>query len=260
MTRVLLSHARLRGSVATAAVAFALLPLLLAACGSSTNHGSTSLPPSAAVGYWRSPADLTTSKLVCIRLIQGHYFLWLPPVTARAPLVVGGNRLIRHNYLHGNEIEREAFWPRPDGTLALVVYLPKEGGGFTRSPVLIFTKATGSEAKLAAELHGRLAEPTIDKQMTILMNAVRKWARQHGGIFPPRAALLPGGAFWKWKGAPHLTNAVTGGPMVLGSGAGNFDYSSTGNFSGSWSYSIAVHRGYGLSDGLSDYIRRESQP
>ena len=35
-----------------------------------------------------------------------------------------------------------------------------------------------------------------------------------------------------WEGAPTLRNAVTGGPMELGPGPGNFDYTvtSTGNY------------------------------
>jgi hypothetical protein len=61
------------------------------------------------------------------------------------------------------------------------------------------------------------------------VNALEDWAGKHDG-YPPRSALLPGGAFWTWKGAPHLTNAITGGPMVLGSGAGNFDYRTYGTW------------------------------
>jgi len=155
---------------------------------------------------------------------------------------------VRHHYQDGNEIEREVYWARPDGTLALVAYLPAEGGRLTALPVLAFTKATGRAAQLAAELHGRLAEPTIEKQVGILLKAVGDWASQHGRLLP-RAALRPGGAFWAWKGAPHLTNAISGGPMALGSQPGNFDYSTTGNYlSGDWSSSISGHLGYGLPD------------
>jgi hypothetical protein len=68
------------------------------------------------------------------------------------------------------------------------------------------------------------------------MNALGNWAERHGG-YPPREALLPGDAFWKCRGAPHLTNAVTGGPMVLGSGDGNFDYTTDGK----WRYSVEGH-------------------
>jgi len=202
------------------------------------------------VGYWRSPADLKPSKLVCIRLIEGRYFLWWTPTSARASLVVEGNRLVRHHYYpNGQEMEREVFWARPGGTLAFTFYLhPSDTTSPSPTPPIVnFTKATGTAAQLAAELRGRFAVPTIEKQVGILVNALGDWASRHGG-FPPRAALLPGGAFWKWKGAPHLTNAVSGGPMVLGSGAGNFDYTSTGNFSGSYSYSISGHLPYGLGE------------
>ena len=156
--------------------------------------------------------------------------------------MVEGNRLVRRDY------DREVFWATRDGKLALAVGLPREGGGFAMMPVVIFTKATGSAAELAAEFQGRLAEPTIQRQVTVLMEAVGEWAVQHGGSFPPRAALRSGGAFWRWKDAPRLMNAITGGPMVLGSEAGNFDFTSTGSFRDTFSYSISVHRGYGLPD------------
>ena len=197
------------------------------------------------MGYWRSPKDprFPWPMLVCIRQIDGRYYVWLPPHSPHALLVVHGNRLIRHHYAHGREIEREEFWARSDGTLAFRSRLPEKGGGFISVPFATFTRATGSATQLAAELRARFAEPIIDRQVNTLANALAGWANKHDSL-PPRAALLPGGAFWRWSGAPHLTNAITGGPMVLGSAAGDFDYTKTGR----WSYHLAGHLGYGQPD------------
>jgi len=227
------------------AVGIGVLVLGLTGCASSTPspNPTATLPPSDAVGYWRSPATLHTFQLVYIRQIQDRYFMWTPPSSPHAPLVVEGNRLVRHRDRHGSEIERETFWARRDGTLAFIGSLAKEGGGFATTPVWVFTRAKGSREQLAAELRGRFAEPTIDRQADRLVKALALWANRHDS-FPPRSALLPGGAFWSWRGAPHLTNAITGGPMVLGSGAGNFDYTTTGRRS----YTLSAHRGYGQPD------------
>ena len=254
MTRVPLSRSCLRWLVGTAA-ALTLLALVLAGCASSTpsaNDTSAPLPPSAAVGYWRAPASVQLSKLVCIRLTQGHYVLWAPPMTLGGlPLVVEGNHLVFHIHQNGKETERWVFWARPGGALAWADYL-RQGSGttvhFRMLPMILsFTKASGSAASLAAELRGREAEPTIQKQVNVLVNALYDWHRRYGD-FPLRSALLPGGAFWRWKGAPHLTNAVTGGPMVLGSGAGNFDYRTYGT----WLVSGHLYGG-GESTGGSTY-------
>lgn len=240
---------RLQGLSCGALVSLALLVLLLAGCGRSTpstNPSSAPLPPSAAVGYWRSPPDFNGpfSYLVCIRLIQGRYFLWLPPATSRALLTVEGNRLVRHIYHGGTETEREVFWARPGNRLAVADYVPVQSGTTVKLGMVgigNFTKATGSAASLAVELHGRFANGTIEEQVQTLMNAIARWVNQHGGYPPPRAVLLPGGAFWKWHGAPHLTNAFTGGPMVLGSGVGNFDYRTTSG--GNWYLSGHLYGG-----------------
>jgi hypothetical protein len=223
-------------------VALALLVLLPAACGSSKPSASatpTPHSPHAALGYWRPTGAVQYPQLVCIRLIQGQYFLWAPPIV-RVPLTVEGNRLIHHIYENGKETGYSALWVRPDGRLAWASYVSAGSGSSAHFRMLPavgnFTRATGSDAQLAAELRGRSTQSTIEKQVHVLVDALGKWAGQHGG-YPPRAALLPGGVFWKWPGAPHLTNAVTGGPMVLGSGAGNFDYTRTGR----WSYSVSGH-------------------
>jgi hypothetical protein len=122
------------------------------------------------------------------------------------------------------------FWARPDGRLAVLAYprISPPGSALPTPapPIVAFTKATGSATQLAAELQGRNAEPTIQGRVNRLVEALEEWQYRHGR-YPPRAALLPGGAFWKWKGAPHLTNAISGGPMVLGDGVGNFDYTTT---------------------------------
>jgi len=225
----------------TTAAALVLLVLLLASCGSSTPSGNTSvpLPPGAAVGYWRPATDVEWPRLVCIRRIDGRYYLWLPSGVVRAPLVVEGNRLVHHIYADGKEISRSRLWVKPDGRLAFASFRRESSGTtvtFRLDGILHLTKATGSAAQLAAELHAWNASETTEKQVSILAKALGKWAEQHGG-YPPREALLPGGAFWTWRGAPRLTNAVTGQPMVLGSGPGSLDYTSTGR----WNWSVTGH-------------------
>ena len=163
-------------------------------------------------------------------------------------MVVVGNRLIRHHYEHCREIEREEFGARSDGTLAVLGRLPKEGGGFTTPPVAIFTKEAGSDAQLATELRSLFAETTMGRQAESLLHAIFMWANQHSGALPQPRHLLPSGAFWDWEGAPRLTNAVSGGPMVLGDEPGNFDYASSGNVKSSYRVSISIHRGYGFPD------------
>ena len=62
---------------------------------------------------------------------------------------------------------------------------------------------------------------------------------------------MPGGAFWKWNGAPHLKNALTGGPMVLGDAAGDFSY--TASNSGGHSWKITVHLYGGFTNSQSEW-------
>jgi len=95
---------------------------------------------------------------------------------------------------------------------------------------------------MALELRGRLAEPTLRMRLTVLRNALGEYAVQRGG-YPPREALAPGGAFWRWRSAPRLTNPVSGKPVVLGEGPGNFDYAPKGT----WGYSLRLHL-YGGDD------------
>ncbi|NLT91532.1 MAG: hypothetical protein GXY02_00215 [Actinobacteria bacterium] len=244
-----LSCRRWVAAAAAAVAGVVLLALTTGGCGSSpADSGTASPPPSAAVGYWRSPADRQPPKLIRIHEAEGRYFLWWPPRSARAAMVVEGDRLVRHHYQGGREIEREEFWAKPDGTLAFLGRLPKEGGGFTTPDVVVFTKATGGEAELDAQLRALFAEPTMDQQAETLLHSVFKWARGHGGAFPPRADLLPGGVFWSWRGAPRLRNAVTGAPLALGSGPGDFEYAASGDLNGSYECTISMHLGPGFPD------------
>jgi hypothetical protein len=93
-------------------------------------------------------------KLVCIRRIDGRYFLWMPPWAVRMPLAVEGNRLVEHDYQNGHESHRSVLWARRGGKLVLADCMPGDAG-LQRIATFTFKKAAGSDAQLAAELHGR---------------------------------------------------------------------------------------------------------
>jgi hypothetical protein len=200
------------------------------------------------VGYWRpanpSP-DYQGPHLLRIHLAGDHFVLDFPPVVISSPMVVSGDRLFLHMFQNGKEIDRWAFWLSRGGKKLFVGdYF---GPPFKAKPqfVMAFKPATGQVAALATELHGWAANWTIQQQVSTLMNApfFRTYYSRFGR-YPPRSALLLGGAFWKSKHAPHLTNAVTGQPMRLGKGPGNFDYTTNATGSG---YRISVHL-YGGGD------------
>jgi hypothetical protein len=190
--------------------------------------------PSGLLGYWRGPASMGSEPLgphvILIRRVEGRYLLRAPLLGWDTPLAVQGEGLVlRIPLTH----ERFVFSLGSGRQLLLADYIRTTTG----KPITVaFTSARGSSAALAAELHGWYANTTMPLQADTLVKALGKWWQLHHR-YPPPSALLPGGTFWSWSGAPHLTNAVTGGSMRLGPGAGNFDYS-TGGVSG---YRVTIH-------------------
>jgi len=213
---------------------------LLAGCTARDSQSG----PSRLLGYWRAPASMPKEgfgpHLILIRRQGAAYTLWAPQVGWGAPLEVHGNRLV---FRHPQSGERLVF-SRSGRGLTLADYMR----GARKPATVVFTPAQGSPTALAAELHGWQANSQMPGQADALVTALDRWWDLHHR-YPSRSALLPGGSFWRWPGAPHLTNAVTGGPMRLGSGAGNFDYS-TGGVS---DYSVMVHLFGGGDTGQSGF-------
>ena len=123
---------------------------------------------------------------------------------------------------------------------------------FTGKPamVLILKRAAGPSLQLAAELRGWTANVAINDDLDALAQAIEQYRRRFGG-YPTRASLMPGGAFWKWKEAPHLKNALTGWPMILRNAAGDFSYATSNN--GGTSYKITVHLYGGFVNSQSEW-------
>jgi hypothetical protein len=230
-----------RGGFPLCLLALALALSFVVGCAGKTAG------PSGLVGYWRGPASLAHEPfgphLILIRRVEGHYLLRAPMLGWDVALTVQGNRLVLR---HTGSAEYVVFSQRPGHELALADYY--RGAAPKPVPTLIFTPANGSSAALAAELHGWHANATMPLQSDTLVNALGKWWQLHHR-YPARSALLPGGSFWRWSGAPHLTNAVTGGAMRLGPGPGNFGYS-TGGVS---RYSVTVHFYGGGDTGQSGF-------
>jgi hypothetical protein len=196
-------------------------------------HGDSPPGPDGLLGYWRAPAttrnEPLSPHLILIRRTEGRYVLWAPQLGWGAPLEVHDSWLVlRYPRFH----ERFVFSQTSERRMALAVYM----GGAQKPVVLRFAQAQGSSSALAAELHGWQANSEMPGQVDTLVKALGEWWQTHHR-YPPRSALLPHGDFWRWSGAPHLSNAVTGGAMRLGPGAGNFDYS-TGGVS---RFSVKVH-------------------
>ena len=218
----------------------AIAALLLAGCGAT--KASVSVSPSAAAtsafaGYWRSDnGGAAAVELLRIRRAGDRFALDMCSLPRPAPLRIEGDRLVYHEFWKNKELWRYVLSMKQGGDgLALSIL---QGPDFQAKQDITatFTRASGSDAELATEMRSWAANVTIAGQVSALSNAVSVWANKRGR-FPPRQALLPGGAFWKWHRAPRLTNAITGGPMILGGGPGNFDYTTNGGDN----YSISGH-------------------
>lgn len=202
--------------------------------------------PSGLLGYWRGAASLGNEPLgphlILIRRVEGRYLLRAPMLGWDVPLAVQGKGLV----LRVPRFQERFVFSLGSGQyLLLADYIATTTG---KPITMTFTPAHGASAALAAELHGWYANAAMPLQGDTLVKALGKWWQLHHR-YPARSALLPGGAFWRWSGAPHLTNAVTGDPLRLGPGPGNFDYS-TGGVS---RYSVKVHFYGGGDTGQSGF-------
>lgn len=238
-----------------ALVALLVLAGSLAGCV-STHESHPSSKGQGLLGYWRwsQAKDWTQPHLVYIHRVGNRYVLEAPPmILSRGPLPVEKGRLVLHFMgvkpgpkgspvpTH-RESERVSFYLIDGGReLAWADYTQAP---FTGKPtfVLVLKRATGSSRELAEEVRGWAANVAINHNLDVLALAIE----QHAGSshqFPTRASMLPGGGFWKWKGAPHLRNPLTGGPMVLGSAPGDFSYTSSNTGGHSWKLTAHLYGG-----------------
>jgi len=207
------------------------------------------------LGYWRWPGAKAAYQphLFYIHRVGAGYVLEAPPMmvaTQAVPLENG--RLVFHfmqtkrepnGSLVTTRRESERWWLYLIDGGRRLVWADSIRAPFTDKTALALTleRATGSPKQLASELRGWQANVAINNDLDMLAQAVKGYP---GTPYPTRASLLPGGAFWKWKGAPHLRNALTGGPMVLGDAVGDFSYTASNKNGHSWKLTVHLYGGF----------------
>ena len=242
-------------------VALLVLAGSLAGCaGGQASHSSSE--GQGLLGYWRwtGAKDQAQPHLVYIYRVGNRYVLQAPPmIVSTSPVPLESGRLVLHfmgvkpgpngsPVSTHHESSRFSFYLTDGGQeLAWADYMQAP---FTGKPAMVLTlkRATGSSQQLAAELRGWTANVAINDDLDALAQAIEQYP---GASYPTRASMLPGGAFWKWKGAPHLKNALAGGPMVLGNAAGDFSYTTSNK--GGTSYKITVHLYGGFVNSESEW-------
>jgi hypothetical protein len=209
------------------------------------------------LGYWRwsQAKEQLQPHLFYIHRVGNRYVLQAPPmIPPTRPLPLENGRLVLHFMqtkpgpngsvvTTHHESSRFSFYVIDGGReLAFAYYMRAP---FTGKPamVLILKRAAGSSQQLAAELRGWTANVAINNDLDALAQAIEQYSGRFGR-YPNRASLLPDGSFWKWKGAPHLRNALTGGPMVLGDAAGDFSYTTSNKHGTSWKITVHLYGGF----------------
>jgi hypothetical protein len=207
------------------------------------------------LGYWRwsQAKEQYNPHLIYIHRIGDRYVVEAPPLFLASKAVpLENGRLVFHfmqtklgpkGSIVTTRRETNRWWfYLIDGGRKLA-WADSMRAPFTAKTALVITlkRATGSSQQLARELRGWKANMAINDDLNMLAQAVERYP---GASFPTRASLLPGGAFWKWKGAPHLKNALTGGPMVLGDAVGDFSYTTSNKNGHSWKLTVHLYGGF----------------
>jgi hypothetical protein len=219
-----------------------LLAAVLSGCGlAKTPHAenSASLAVYPAIGYWRATQpNWRGTGLIQIRYTRKSFILQAAPVLS-GRLIVEGNRLVLPFFENGKATGSGWEFQLTRGGNVLL------WSAYGSSPVWVttFKRAAGSATVLAKELHGWATGQTINSEVSTLAEALDTWKSEYGR-FPSRTGLLRGGSFWRWPLAPHLTNAVTGRPMRLANGPGNFNYTTNATLT---KYTVTGHL-YGGSE------------
>ena len=225
-----------------------MLCIVLSVCGCS---GSQTPSTTAFEGYWRGSVS-ALPHLVFIQRADDRYSVEAPPSVWARGLDLRSDSLVIPVVQHAVVDQgRVIIAQHQSGQIVLtlddagqtLVWKQYVGSPpYDRPPVgvLRLTRATGSVASLASELHGWLANAGIPGQVSALSSATDAFAHRFGRL-PKADDLRPGALFWTWRHAPHLSNLVSGGVMARGSAPGDFTF--TADPLGGYAVSIHLYGG-----------------